>query len=679
MNLCPLATILLLLCSSSNLFSQSKNGKPAKVAAADFILPVSSAIDSSTTAVIIFDQGSTNFVGNKNGWFSYVFKRKTRIKILSKKAFDLATIKIPLYVTDEGQEKLSDLSASTFNLENGQLIETKLAKADLFSIKTAKKHIEQKFTMPAVKEGSIIDYEYTINSDFTFNMPSWEFQNIEYPCLWSEYQVNIPSLLVYIFSRSGIHQYFIDKGEEGHEVYMITQPRNNSTPGFEGERLTVNAGTIKHRWVMKDVPAFYVENYLTSPGNYLDKIEFQLHQTNNGETTTDVMPTWKKATSDLLKEEDFAEFLTSESGYNWIDDALKGVVKENGNELQRAKDIYYYVVHNFTCTNYYDKFIRTSLQDVYKKRSGNVGELNLLLNFMLYKKSISACPVLLSTREFGYNFPGYPIIDRLNYVICRVHADGKVYYLDASHPNLGFGRLPGNCYNGHARVISNIDSASIYFLTDSIKERKLTFVNIINDEKNKGVLTGNFQTKLGQFESYELRNKIADIGEKKYFDDIKTAGRGDMEVTKTWIDSLLDLENNVKINADFDLKQGENTDIIYFSPMLVGGYRTNPFAAAVRKYPVEMDYPVDETYVLSLEIPAGFDVDELPKSAKVIYNQGTGSFEYLIQKNENSVQLRCTLKLIKANFDSDEYNSLREFFSLIVKKENEQIIFKRKK
>lgn len=673
--------ILLLVCSAASLFAQGKNAsKPGKISSTDFILPVSSVVDSSTNAVILSDAGVTEFTGNKKGWFSYVFKRRTRIKILNKKAFDLATVKIPLYVNGEDQEKLSDVSATTYNLENGQLTETRLEKNDLFIVKSGKNRIEEKFTMPAVKEGSIIEYAYTVNSDFIFNMPSWEFQNIDYPCLWSEYQVTIPSLLVYVFDKRGVNPFFIDKADEGHAAYMVTERQDGSALGLPERNLTVNANTVKHRWVMKDVPAFYVENYLSSPVNYIDKIEFQLHQTNNGETSTDVMPTWKKATEELLKREDFGAFMNADANNDWIDKVLEGIItKDNSGELQQARAIYYYVANNFTCTSHYSRNIMTSLQDVYKKHSGNVGELNLLLTALLQRKQIMASPVLLSTREYGYNYPGYPIMDRLNYVICRTYADGKIYYLDASHANLGFGRLPGNCYNGHARIISNTDSASIYFFADSIKERKFTFVNIVNDEKNKGALTGTFQSQLGQFESYAVREAIAGTGEKKYFDDIKTAARGDAEITKTWIDSLDQPESNVKVNGEFILKTGENTDILYFNPVMLAGYRTNPFAAAIRKYPVEMAYPIDETYLLNVEIPTGFEVDELPKMTRVSYNAGEGSFEYLVQKGETAVQLRCSLKIKKANFDPEEYNSLRDFFGFIVKKESEQIVFKRKK
>jgi hypothetical protein len=105
--------------------------------------------------------------------------------------------------------------------------------------------------------------------------------------------------------------------------------------------------------------------------------------------------------------------------------------------------------------------------------------------------------------------------------------------------------------------------------------------------------------------------------------------------------------------------------------------RENPFKAAERKYPVEMPYATDDLYVFSMEIPEGYVVDELPKSAKVAFNEDQGLFEYLVGRQDNLIQLRCHLKLIKANFPAEDYSSLRDFFAYIVKKENEQIVLKK--
>ena len=127
------------------------------------------------------------------------------------------------------------------------------------------------------------------------------------------------------------------------------------------------------------------------------------------------------------------------------------------------------------------------------------------------------------------------------------------------------------------------------------------------------------------------------------------------------------------------VKQSAGDDILYFNPLLNEGYKTNPFKSMNRHYPVEMPYLIDETYILNMEVPAGYQVDEMPKSARVAYNNDEGMFEYLIQKGESNIQMRVRLKLNKTFFPIDEYGTLRDFFAFVVKKENEQIVFKKTK
>jgi hypothetical protein len=98
-----------------------------------------------------------------------------------------------------------------------------------------------------------------------------------------------------------------------------------------------------------------------------------------------------------------------------------------------------------------------------------------------------------------------------------------------------------------------------------------------------------------------------------------------------------------------------------------------------RHYPVEMPYMIDETYILTMDIPEGFIIDEIPKSTRVMYNETEGMFEYLVQKGETNLQMRVRLRLNKAFFPTEEYNTLRDFFAFVVKKESEQIVFKKKK
>ena len=78
-----------------------------------------------------------------------------------------------------------------------------------------------------------------------------------------------------------------------------------------------------------------------------------------------------------------------------------------------------------------------------------------------------------------------------------------------------------------------------------------------------------------------------------------------------------------------------------------------------------------------MEVPKGFQVEELPKSARVNFMGPKGNFDYLIQQTGSMIQMRVHLKLNEATFYPVEYGSLRDFFAYVVKKENEEIVFKR--
>ena len=667
-------TLTILLIFSLHSYAQDKSSVNfGKVSINDFSLN-SPLIDTNSSAVIVADYGDTKFVGNDKGWFTYVFKRKKRIKIIDKKAFDLATVKILLYRSDEGAEKLENISAAAYNVEEGKLIETKLTSKEVYDEKVDRNYSYKKFSVPGVKEGSIIEYAYTVKSDFIFRLPAWEFQSDKCPTLWSEYNIVLPSLLNYMTFPQGYHSFFINTGSEGHDTYLISRPRENGGYASEGEKLSVSSSTIIHRWVMKDIPAFHVESYISSSSNFVDKISFQLSRTYDGEKYHEVANTWTKTTEDLMKQEDFGLPLTESN--EWLDKILNSIVTPGEDQLQATKKIYYYIQNNYTCTNHYDKYIKTTLQDVVKKKSGTVGDLNLLLTALLLRKNISASPVLLSTTDYGRNQPNYPLMEQLNYTICLAKIQTTDYYLDATQPYLAFGKLPLECYNGHARVISK-DTAAVYFLTDSIREKTLVNVVVINNDKKQ--TEGSYECKMGFYESLTAKNKIAGNGVDNFKTTYKNRFPEDLLVDSVRVDSFTVPEALVSVKFDFGIKSFENADIVYLNPLMGEALQKNPFFVSERIYPVEMPYGSEKTFVFYMDIPEGYQVDELPKSTLVKLNDNDGFFEYLINTDGKSIQMRRRLVMYQVNFTSEDYQTLRDFYTHIVKKESEQIVFKKKK
>ena len=612
--------------------------------------------------------GSSAFEGNNKGWFTLVFKHRKRIKILKKSAFGEATISIPLYSSGSDEERISNLQANTYNLENGNVVKSELEDKSIFKNKLSKNLVEKKFTFPAVKEGSIIEYSYTINSDFLFNLQPWVFQG-EYPRIWSEYNVSLPDFFNYVTLSQGYISYSIKDQNSNFRSFSVTVPGGTAADNH----INLSGNVTDFRWVIKDVPALKEEGFTSTIKNHIAKIEFQLSQYRfPNEPVQDIMGNWSTISEKMLKREDFGQDLNKNN--NWLDDDMKRIVTGASTPLQRAKLIYSYVRDNFTCTDFSDLYLNTSLKNVLKNKNGSVSDINLLLIAMLHHENIDADPVILSTREHGFANNLYPLMSRYNYVIAEARIDGISYHLDATRHLIGFGKLPSECYNGYAQLIAK-EPVPVSLISDSLSETKVTSV-IITAENGK--TEGSFQTKLGYYESLATREKIKEKGETDFFKKIRSSYNNDLDLISPGIDSLKIIEQPIGIHYDFKMNDMDG-DIIYFNPMMGEGYKDNFFKAAERKYPVEMPYTFDETYILNMEIPKGYVVEELPKSAKVSFNEGEGLFEYLINKSDVGIQLRSRILMKRANFSAEEYNSLREFFGYVVKKHSGQIVFKKKK
>ena len=665
-----LAFGLLFFVHTCSIAQEKINIKYGKITAADFDLS-KKVFDTSVHAVVLADIGTTDCDVNSRSGFSLYYKRHKRIKILNKSAFDEANVTVALYVDGSDEEKLEDLKATTYNLENGKVIETKLESSSVFKEKANSNLIYKKFTLPAVKEGSIIEFSYRINSEFLYSHRPWVFQG-EYPCLWSEYETNIPDFYSYVVLSQGYLPFHINKRESTPQHYRVSidQGSSRSIP------INLDGNLITNRWVMKDIPALKREAFTSTIDNYLAKLTFQfaqIHYPNN--PPVDIIGNWGTVSEKLMNNESFG--LPINRPNNWLDDEMKSITKNATNSLEKARNIYSYVRDNFTCTDDYAMYMTGSnnLRSVFKARSGSVADINLLLVAMLKHETIDAYPVILSTRERGSTNEIYPLMSKFNYVVCEVNIDNSSFYLDASENMLGFGKLDSKCYNGHARVIRTIP-APVYFEPDSLIEKKMTAIFLMNGDKQK--VLGSFTSTLGYFESVGIRTKVKEKGMDDFFKKIKTSYPFDVDITEKNIDSLKKFDDPVAVRYAFSTDKPQE-DIIYMNPMLTEGYKENPFKSAERFYPVEMPSTFDETYIFTMEVPENYVVDEIPKSAKINFNDGEGYFEYLISKSESQIQLRSRIYLRRATFESEEYQSLRDFFSYVVKKHGEQIVLKKKK
>lgn len=134
--------------------------------------------DPSANAAVLYREVKTEFQYNQDSGWYMVTDYFERVKIYNKEGFDWANAEINLY-KGEGEDKLLGLRGNTYYLdENGKVQDEKLRKDGIFEEETSKYLTQTKITMPAVREGAVIEYKYTINSPFIFNIDEFRFQEI---------------------------------------------------------------------------------------------------------------------------------------------------------------------------------------------------------------------------------------------------------------------------------------------------------------------------------------------------------------------------------------------------------------------------------------------------------------------------------------------------------------------
>ena len=619
--------------------------------------------DSTPRAVYLFDKGVVTFEQgySSSGGFSVVFKRHVRILILHKSALSLATVTLSRYRKSDAT--LQDVKGATYNLENGIVVPTDLDKTNIFKDKNTNYDL-QKIAFPNVKEGSIIEYSYTFVFPNIGFVPPWTFQG-SYPELWSEFDITVPRLFDYAVMMQGYQKFAIDT--------VVTYDANS--PGINygvTDRAFFANQTVRHVWAQADVPPLErIEPYTTTLKNHVSKIEFQLSAARrpNGYTET-FSTTWPQVTHELLKNDHFGAGLDDHN--RWLDDDMKKITAGSASPEEKLRRIYTYVRDHFTTPTLDRIYVSQPIKQTWQeKKAGCVADINLLLTAICKHEGLDASPVILSSRANGYAHDGYPLLSEYNYVITRVRIDGINYLLDASKPYLGFNQLPELCYNGYARAIDSTHDR-IPLMADSVKESRRTLVVLSNTDSG---FAGAYSRTAGVFESMALRNQLRHIHPEDFFDNIRKTLPGDKQMGAAAFDSLETPE--VPVVWHYNMKYNFSQKRVYFNPILHERFNSSPFNTEERHYPVEMNYRIDNAYVLTMEIPKGYAVEQLPKPQRIMLSDSAGLFEYNISSDEHSISLRILLQLKKAVFPLDEYGGLRDFFSMISGKEKEPIIFKK--
>lgn len=644
--------LMLAMLVSTPIFSQKKEIKAKFGKISDEEISMKNyAPDPNAAAVILFDK---SVVLNEFAtvYFAQTYMRHTRIKIFNKNSYSLANRIIEYYK----DERFIRFNVSSFNVENGVLVETKLAKDQIFDEKLGKYQLIRKFAIPSVREGSIIDIEYTIEKPGANYIPDWYFQHEEYPTIWSEYFVTNPDFLKFKKLATGWSPFTVAEEEE---VQIDMSDHKLKRKGLH--------------YVVENAPGLKPEPMVISAQEYLTKIKFDISSIEyRGGYIKKFNTTWQTLADEFLKE--------------WLDEALdsgKSVSEEAENLTQGISEksmklaaIYAYIGKNFQSNKLNYVYNTQSFKSLMTSHKGSVTDLNLLFICMLRKAKVNAWPVMISTQQQGMIIKWNVSQFAFNRIITAVESnDNQITLIDASAWPTPIGLLPLEDLNGEGLMIKEKQFADWIPLVNKISNREaiVSDLNLTAD----GHLKGNLTFSESGYQATDFREKLAASNEKAVVSEKFKDLIGDGKLTENKLENAENpLETSLKGSFLLETKSFVTSSggKIYLQPALGLGDREQPFKAAERKFNIDLGTPSDLNLNFTYSIPAGYKVEEMPKSAKIVFGENAMTFEYLTEIKDDKMKLSVRKKVKKTYFEAAEYADMKQFYSAILAKMGEQVV-----
>ena len=435
--------------------------------------------------------------------------------------------------------------------------------------------------------------------------------------------------------------------------------------------ITDKEGNKLYQWKVSDVKAYKDEKYmpvLTDVGSMLYISSFADWNT---------ISRWY---ADLAHAKAKVDFEVKEV----VDELFAG--RTGLSDEQKIKEIYEYIQKNIRYSSI--SFIQSGLipqkaSRVISRKQGDCKDVSTLFVAMCKSQNINANLVLVNTRNNGVNSMPLPNIG-FNHCIAKVNMNNQDYYVELTSDHLPFGaglesvkkvfvlEIP---IDKEAKVDAAIIDPPSRVRNVNIRKTKVTFEDDLMKVEKENI-------RVGIFAAY-TRNGYKDLGEEKQMKKMQesiTRSYPKIKLTSLKFDATL--QNNadtLRFYHNFEVPNvfTELGKMFIFDLPWNDKFDSPTFLSTEeRRFPIELwEFLEGETYIeeLTIDIPKGKKLSEVPKNVLLTCNNATYSLEYKKVGN----QLLITRKLIITNDDvkPEDYQQFKKFIGDVVKTDKKQVAF----
>lgn len=588
---------------------------------------------------------------------------------ISSTAGNLANIRV-FVPQDDIHHAVTKIKATTYNLENGTITESKLAAQDIFKKNDGKAGYEISFSMPNAKVGSIIEYSYEMKAKFTGSTETWQIQEL-YPKLVTEFQFRYTDHFAFT------------------SIANVRQPQKEFTSEIDAAKSPDEFCHVKRTdrfdqvfyssfWSRKNVSVVSSEPFVHNMNNMEERIELQLTGTRSAEGAKSFNHTWEKINKQFWDTEGLGKEITGNN--NYMDDVTDSIKKLTQDQLERAKLIYSFVRNNFSIDNSRSYSSKKGVYETFKKRQGSKYEINLLLTALLFHADIDASPVLISTTDEVSFISSFPVISRLNFIACLINIDSNLHILDATKKYNTFGTLPSYCYNGFAWVL-NFKGYGIELMPGALSEKNVYATRIADFTDSTASV--DIMIKPGILTAQKLREYWAknENNEKQFLEQTEMALPAEISITNHTILGRNNPDTSLIIRLTGTFSFDSHGAGIAIPVQVARHFTTNPLKAVSRRVlPVEFSKKDNYDSYVTVSLPPGMIPKQIPQPVEEKLRDDGMIYRNNVTYNPDLKILTIAAKFEtnSVDYEASQYDELRNFFQKVIETSNTSIVLNNK-
>jgi hypothetical protein len=605
--------------------------------------------DDGAGAVCLYDVGETycSFILSAKLYINTTHTRHVRIKILDKKGLSQADVSLQ-YASGANGQTVKKLTAQTVNFnDHGEPTVTRLDKSMIFDKKKTKRVNEITLAFPEVREGSVIEYQYEIESPGITLMP-WYFQH-DIPVQHSRYTIDFPYELKIAAQPQGIYQ-VRQETKEGNSRY-------------------------KRIFSIDSLPGLRNEAYISNPRDYMQKVTPYMVSLDLPNTYSQPLHRqWNQIVKDLMEDEDFGVQLKKNiPRTSDLDAMLKGV----DDDFKKMEIIHHYVRSNMHWNDIEGIWAMEGVKSAWKEKKGTTGEINLILVNLLKDAGLKASPMLVSTHDNGMVDPAITEMWQFNSVMAYVTIGNRFYVLDATDKYTPVHLIPESVLYSQGLAIEKYETYEWGWKQIFDNNRGYTtMVNVFADIDPNDNIKGSAIVRADDYERVSRTEYLKDDKErypKSYF----RINDSEPEIDSLEIENT-DNENEPLIHRfTFKHALANSGDYHFINANMFAGMDKNPFTNDERisdvMFRAKQTYIYDETFT----IPDGFVYDATPKNMMMRMPDSSIIFKRQSVVDGKTLKVRLELNFNKPVYGYEDYDYFHEFYKKLFSLLNEQYVFKK--